>query len=139
MAKFNKLGISFQYPDNWRLEMEGRRAVTALNPTGGGFWSVSIHPASANPAALVESAVGALREEYPKLETAPVTGNQDGIEIVGQDVNFCYLDLTITAGVRGFQTDRATYIIFWQAEDAEYEDIGDVILAMTTSLLRGMQ
>ncbi len=135
---FKKLGISFQYPENWALDeqdaLEGRRSVTVYSP-GGGFWSVSIHPRSTDPAELAKAAAEALAAEYENVETEKVDESFAGRELVGFDLNFFYLDLINTATVRCLRTDRATYAIFCQAEDREFTRIQPVFQAMTISLL----
>jgi len=140
-GKFDKLGISFRYPDNWTLDEEdalaGRRSVTVYSP-GGAFWSVTLHPPSADPARLAMAAVDAMREEYPEIEVEEIREALAGREMIGYDLNFYCLDLTNTARVRCLRTERTTYTIFCQAEDREYEQIQAVFQAMTTSLLSGL-
>ena len=102
--QYNKLGIRFQYPDNWTLDeqeaLEGNRSVTVLSP-GGGFWSVALHPSSADLPPLIEAAVTAMREVYPQLDCEAVEDSIGGRPMSGYDMNFYCLDLTNTACVRG--------------------------------------
>lgn len=141
-AKFDKLGISFEYPDNWTLDEEdalaGRDSVTVYSP-GGAFWSVAVHPGSADPAELAKAAVDAMKEEYPEVEAEETREALAGREMIGYDLNFYYLDLTNTARVRCLRMGRSTYAIFCQAEDREFERIELVFQAMTTSLLRRLE
>jgi hypothetical protein len=140
-AEFNKLGISFQYPENWALDEEdalaGRRSVTVFSP-GGAFWSISVHPRSTDPMSLAEAAVGAMKAEYEGLEVEVAQETVAGREMVGYDLNFYCLDLTNTASVRCIRTDRATYTVFCQAEDREFDKIHAVFRAMTTSFLNNL-
>jgi len=139
--KFDKLGISFQYPDNWRLDEQeaqlGRRSVTVYSP-GGGFWSVSIHPRGTEPAALARAAVKAMQEEYEGLEYEETREIVAGKELIGYDFNFFYLDFTNTACVRCLSTPWATYTVFWEAEDREFDQYRPVFDAMMASLLRSV-
>ena len=77
-AQFKGLGISFQYPENWKLDDSdarlGRKSVTVYSP-GGAFWSVTIHSGSTDPAKLTQAVVAAMREEYDSLEAEEVTEN----------------------------------------------------------------
>lgn len=140
-ATFDNMGITFQYPDNWQLDEEelrgGQSAVTIYSP-GGGFWSVAVHAASAAPARMAQAALDAMRKEYEDLEAEPVNETIAGHELVGFDLNFFYLDLTSTAGIRSLRAGGTTYTVFFQAEDREYSEIGRVFDAMTVSLLRGI-
>lgn len=138
-ALFNKLGINFQYPENWTLDeqeaMEGEPAVTVNSP-GGAFWSVAIHPLGDDPARLTKTAVDALKQVYSELDAEEASDQIAGLEISGYDVNFYCLDLTNTAIVRGFRGEHATYVILSQAEDREFAEIEPVFRAMTASLVR---
>lgn len=139
-AEFNKLGLSFQYPENWQLDHEDAasgQSVTVYSP-GGAFWSVSIDPHASDPIKLARAAVGAMQEEYSELEVTEVCETIAGVEMTGFDLNFYYLDLTSTAAVRCFRTERATYTIFYQSEDREFEQIEKVFRAMSTSVLRNL-
>jgi hypothetical protein len=141
-AEFNKLGISFQYPENWSLDEDdavaGRKSVTVYSP-GGAFWSISVHPRSTDPVKLAKSAVDAMKTEYAELEVEKTRETIAGRELVGYDLNFFYLDLTNTASVRCIRTDRATYTVFCQAEDREFDRIRGVFLAMTSSFLGNLK
>ena len=140
--KFEKLGISFQYPDNWTLDEEdalaGRRSVTVYSP-GGAFWSVAAYPRSADPARLAKAAVEAMKQEYEGLEAEETREALAGRELIGYDLNFYYLDLINTAQIRCLRTQRTTYTVFCQAEDREFDRIELVFRAMTASLLGGLE
>jgi hypothetical protein len=138
--QFNNLGISFQYPENWTLDEEdtrgAKRSVTVYSP-GGAFWSVSVHPRSVDPARLARAVVDTMGSEYADLESVAARETIAGRALVGYDINFFFLDFTNTATIRCVRTDRATLAVFCQAEDHEYDQVGRVFLAMTTSLLAG--
>jgi hypothetical protein len=139
-AKYEKMGIAFQYPENWTLDEQdavaGTPSVTVLSP-GGGFWTVAVHPRSADPVRMAEAAVSAMREEYEGLEVQPAQETLADHELQGFDLNFFYLDLTNTARIRTIRLRDATYSVFYQAEDGEFERVERVFSAMTASLLQG--
>jgi hypothetical protein len=140
-AVFDKLGISFQYPDNWTLDdsdaLLGRRSVTVYSP-GGGFWSVAVHPGTNDPEKMAAGVVDAMKKEYPGVEVDAMRETVLGRELVGFDLAFYYLDLTNTAVVRGLQADETTLTIFCQADDREFAQLERVFQAMTYSLISGM-
>jgi hypothetical protein len=139
-AKYEKMGIAFQYPENWTLDEEdavaGTPSVTVYSP-GGGFWTVALHPRSADPARLAQAAVTAMKEEYEGLETQAAQETMKDHELQGFDLNFFYLDLINTARIRTVRLRHATYSVFCQAEDREFERVERVFAAMTASLLQG--
>ena len=138
---FSKMEISFQYPDNWTLDEEdavaGGESVTVYSP-GGSFWSVAVHPHYASPTQLALAALEAMKEEYEGLEIEDAQETVYGRELVGYNLNFYYLDLTNTTRIRCFATSKAAYTIFWQADDAEYDQIQMVFQAMLASLLNSV-
>lgn len=141
-AVFHKLGISFQYPENWTLDEEdalaGSQSVTVYSP-GGAFWSVSIHPRDTNPHQLADAAVKVMKGEYDSLESETAQETLAGRELVGFNLNFFCLDLTNTAIIRCLRTDQATYVLFWQAEDRDFDGLDPVFRAMTVSLLNNLK
>ncbi len=141
-AKYVKMGMSFEYPENWTLDEEdalaGRRSVTIYSPNGA-FWSLAVHPSSTTPDQLARAAVDAMKEEYEDLEVQPASDVIAGWEVVGHDLNFYCLDLTNTATIRCLSTDQATYSIFCQGEDRDYDRLAMVFLAITTSFLGNLK
>ncbi len=141
-ALFDRLGIKFQYPENWRLDqedaIEGGQSVTVCSPAGA-FWTLMIHPRSADPARLAKAVVDVMRQEYEELEAEAVREGLAGRDTVGYDLNFYYLDLTNSAAVRSLRTNRRTYTIFYQAEDREFAQVQQVFLAIATSLIDGLE
>jgi hypothetical protein len=137
-AEFSKQGVSFQYPENWSLEEDdapaGQVAVTVCSP-GGAFWTLSVCPGSADPVELAEASVNAMKEDYPDLESEAIEQELAGRRMVGCDMRFWYLDLTSTAGVRCMGTEEATYVVFYQAEDREFDQMRRVFDAMIVSFL----
>lgn len=138
-AVYEKLGIRFQYPENWSLDekdaLDGENAVAVYSP-GGSFWSVVIYDASLPPEELVEAALTAMRQEYDNLDAEQVREAVAGQKLVGYDLNFYCLDLTNTALIRGIRRGDATYLIYSQADDREFADLEQVFRAITASLLK---
>lgn len=140
-AVFDKLGIRFQYPENWQLSevdtQPSQRSVTVYTPAGG-FWAVTLHPLGTDPEDTGNAAISAIQEEYKEVEIEEICETIAGFPAVGYDMNFFYLDLTNTARVRTVTTRWATYTVFCQAEDREFEQLEAVFEAMTVSLLKGL-
>jgi hypothetical protein len=137
-AVYDKMGVRFLYPDNWTLDeseaLSGNRSVSVYSP-GGAFWTIVLHGASADPHDLANQALETLKAEYADAEVAEVSEQIGEQPVSGYDLNFFYLDLTNTALIRGFRTASASCLILCQAEDREFERVGPVFRAITTSLL----
>ncbi|MGD9127179.1 MAG: hypothetical protein PVH19_07340 [Planctomycetia bacterium] len=142
VSEYTKHGIQFQYPENWELEENDTdlecQTVSLYNPNGA-FWSVSIHPRSTEPQQLLDAVTEAMRSEYQQVEIEEITETIADRELLGRDINFFCLDLTNTACVRCLQGDRATYTIFYQAEDREFNESVPLFLAITTSFLSSVR
>jgi hypothetical protein len=135
-AVFDHLGIHFQYPENWTVETEQENEdveVTVYSP-GGGFWSVAVSDEQ-DPQALADIVVQAMNEEYDELDSEEASDSIGGEELSGYDLNFYCLDLTNTAQVRTFRRGDRTYLLLWQAEDHEFDEISPIFRAITTSLI----
>jgi hypothetical protein len=137
-GEYDKMGIRFLYPDNWTLDEEealrGNRSVTVQSP-GGAFWSIAVHSKDTQPQELADAALEALQAEYAGCEADPVSEQIGERSIAGYDVRFFYLDFVNTAVIRGFRTPKYTCLVLCQAEDREFEELGVVFRAITTSLL----
>lgn len=137
-AIFEKLGIRFQYPDNWILDekeaLEGENTVTVYSP-GGAFWSVAVHSPVVRPSELRETALKAMKKEYSELDVEPVEESVAGQELVGYDLNFYCLDLTNTALIRAARTSSHSLLVLCQAEDREFAVVEPIFRAMMQSLL----
>jgi hypothetical protein len=139
-ALFDDLGLRFQFPENWSLEEDdtpGRESATVYSP-GGGFWTVVLRDTKDSPATLAEEALLAMRQEYPGLDCEAAAESVGGTELVGYDLNFIYMDLISTAMIRAFHTGARSLVVVCQAEDRDFEKLGDVFRAITVSLVAEM-
>jgi len=139
VATFDRNGISFQYPDNWQLNDESRQSkdccVTLQSPNSSGFWMLQAFATDETPEQLADAILEELRLEYDTIEATSVSAPIQNIDTVGYNVQFYCLDFVVNAEVRGFSVGDKTCVILCQAEDREFQEVGPVFLAMTTSLL----
>lgn len=135
---YEKLGICFQFPDNWTLDekdaQQGENAVTVFSP-GGAFWSVAIHPRAVPLQEMCDVALKAMRETYEELDAEQVKETVAGRELSGYDLNFYCLDLTNTALIRAAKMGSGNLLVLCQADDREFAQVEPVFRAMTHSLL----
>jgi len=141
--QFAKFGIKFLYPDNWALDEEdalaGNRSVTVFSPEGNVFWSVTVGEAGTDPARLVDTAVEALREEYPAIEVEESVYAIGQRELPGKEVHCYWRDQVVRASANTIVTDQAVYLLYVQGEDRALTRAEPVIEAMATSLLGGIK
>jgi hypothetical protein len=133
---FEEDGISFQYPDNWQLEREeadGGWTVSVQSP-GTAFLVVSFDEGMPPAEDVAETALEALRSEYPELEAEDQVETLAGQMAVGHDIRFFSFDLTNTCWTRSFLTDEGTVLVMCQTNDLELDTNGPVLKAICASL-----
>ena len=90
-AVYDKMGLRFEYPENWRIEDEeagiGASMVTVCSPEGA-FWSVSIQSGDSEPNDMTQAAVEAMRQEYEDLDAEPTAETVEDRTLTGFDLSF---------------------------------------------------
>jgi hypothetical protein len=135
-ARFDENGVRFLYPENWaieREELDGGWSVSVLSPETA-FLTLSYHENAADFGRLADSALEALRADYPDLEAELRTDTLAGQPAVGHDVRFFSFDLTNTAWVRGVPCESGSLVILCQVNDLELDRNGQVLKAICASL-----
>jgi len=136
MKTFQEDGVTFSYPENWRLDREetenGWTALVQSPQTA--FVVVSYDPNMPTPAEMADTALEALREEYSDLEAEPKVETLAGQPAVGYEVRFFSLDLTNTCWLRSLYADAGTVLVMCQCTDLELEQNEPVLRAICASL-----
>jgi hypothetical protein len=136
-ARFEQVGIRFQYPENWeidRQEIDGGWTVSVQSP-GTAFFMLSYDAAMPESELMADTALDALRAEYPGLDADSAVDSVAGQPAIGYDVRFFSLDLTNTAWLRSFYTIAGTVLVMWEANDLELDRSGPVLRAICASIV----
>ena len=136
VAEFDDAGIHFKYPENWRLEREDNEAgwsVCVQSPDTA-FLMLYMREDMPSTDELADTALDALREEYPDLEAEDCVDSLAGQPTVGHDIRFFSFDLTNTCWTRSFYSSRGTVLIMCQFNDLESEKNELVLRATCASL-----
>jgi hypothetical protein len=135
-AQFDEGGIRFRYPENWRLEREENDSgwTVSVQSPGTAFMLVALREDMPSTENVAETALEALREEYPDLEADDCVDSLAGQPAVGHDIRFFSLDLTNTCWTRSFYSANGTVLVLCQANDLELDDHGPILRAMCASL-----
>lgn len=137
-ANYDKIGAGFLYPDNWQVveeDLNGEPETVTLQSPTSGFWSLSRYGNEVAAVDLVDEAVATMRGEYDDIETGLLHEEFGGHESIGVEMRFYCLDLLVVSQIRGIVIDKATHLLFCQAEDREFEELDLIFRAVTTSLL----
>ena len=135
-ATFECDGVRFDYPENWIVEQDSpgdHWAVTVQSPQTA-FMMISAHSLENSVEDVLETALSALREDYPDLESEPVTEKIARRQAPGLDVQFISLDFTNSCWIRCFTTSKHTVLVMCQASDFEVEELEPVLRAMRSSI-----
>jgi hypothetical protein len=130
-------GVRFEYPSDWELEVTDDGEVTTVDvqhPNGIAFLLVRIDESCPDPALIADSALEAMREEYPDLDAVPVVETLDEHRATGHDVDFFSLDISNSACIRCFDTPRRTVLVFGQWSDLGEENLPELVDGMLRSL-----
>lgn len=133
---FRERGVSFRYPENWTLEREEADngwTATVQSP-GTAVAIVRLDEDMPDPQQVIETALEALRSEYPELEAEAQVDTLAGQMAVGHDIHFFSLDLTNTCWTRSLYTDDGTLLVMWQAADIDLDEYEPALKRLCASL-----
>lgn len=137
-ATYDKQGIRFLYPENWKIVDEGDegwpRTVSVESPSGG-YWSLHIYPPNFRSHDLCDQALGTMRSEYEGLESHEVSEELFEYQSVGYDLSFFCLDFLVVCQIRSIRVGGHPILLITQAESREFEAQQLVYAAMTKSFL----
>jgi hypothetical protein len=130
-------GVRFEYPSDWALEVTDEGEVSTVDvqhPSGTAFLLVRTDESCPDPDDVADSALEAMREEYPDLDAFPVIESLHEHCLTGHDVEFFSLDFSNAALIRCFRTARRTVLVFGQWSDLGEDDAPDLVGEMLRSL-----
>ena len=121
VATFEDTGVRFRYPENWQLQREETEDgwTVMLQSPETAFLLISVRPDMPSVDEVAETALAALREDYPELEAEDCVDSVAGQPAIGHDIRFFSLDLTNTAWTRSFYSERGTILVLCQVNDLE--------------------
>ncbi len=136
IGQFDNDGIRFRYPESWQLERQDTEdgwAVSLQSPDTA-FLMLSLNADMPSVEQMSETALAALRAEYPDLEAEDCVDSLAGRPAVGHEIRFISLDLTNTCWTRSFYSARGTVLVLCQINDLELEKNEPILRAICASL-----
>lgn len=124
MATFDDLELTFEYPDDWEVDVQAagvEQAVTVSSP-GSAFAMISLIGDRPAPQHVLRTAEAALREEYPDCEVERPDATLAGYEADACEIDFTCHDLVTHAGLKAIVTDRRTVLLMTQRADIEADE-----------------
>ena len=134
--RFEHDGVCFQYPENWRLEREDSDTgwTVMLQSPDTAFFLLSLDEDGPGCEQMANTALDALREDYPDLEAEDCVDSLAGQPAIGHDIRFTSLDLTNTCWTRSVYSAGGTVLVMCQLNDLERELNEPVLRAICASL-----
>ncbi len=135
-ALFERDGIRFRYPETWQIEREESASgwTVSLQGPGTAFLVLSVDQDMPEMDAVAETALAALRDDYPELEADPCVDTVAGQPAIGHEIRFFSFDLTNTCWTRSFYAGGGTALLMWQVNDLELEQSEDILRAICASV-----
>lgn len=135
-ALFERDGIRFRYPENWRLEREDTDSgwTVSLQGPGTAFLVLSLDQDMPEVDQVAETALAALRDDYPDLEADEAVESIGGQPAIGHDIRFFSFDLTNSCWTRSFYGGGGTVLLMWQVNDLELDDNEPIFRAICASV-----
>jgi hypothetical protein len=136
VAEFEDMGVRFKFPENWQLEREDNETgwTVSLQSPDTAFLMLSLREDMPSTNSMAETALAALKEEYPDLEADDCVESVAGQPAVGHDIRFFSFDLTNTCWTRSFYSSRGTVLVLCQLNDLEIEKNEPVLRAICASI-----
>ena len=134
---YENQGVRFLYPENWTVADEDLSGIpwsVSVGKAGGAFWSVHVYPPGQPGDALAREALEAMQAEYEGLEWREFTEEWERGPVRGYDLDFYCLDLVITARILVVEDVTHTFVMLWQAENRDFDELLDVFRAISISL-----
>jgi hypothetical protein len=129
-------GVSFDYPDEWRLDREESADswTVQLQSPGTAFLTLTCDWSGATTEEIAAAALDALKTEYPTLEVQSKVDSLAGQMAVGHDIQFFALDLTNTCWTRSIYSAEGVMLLLCQCNDLELEQYEPALRAVCASL-----
>jgi hypothetical protein len=135
-ALFDDGGIRFRYPENWTLERaeDDTGWTVSLQSPGTAFLMLCLRADTPPAEDLADTALAALREDYPDLEADDCVDTVAGQMAVGHNIRFFSLDVTNTCWTRSFYLAGGTVLLMCQTSDLDLAGNEPVLRAICASL-----
>ncbi len=136
MKTFERDGVRFQYPANWRIDLEeGDDGWTAtVQSPDTAFAVVSLRSEAANAAQVADETLGVLRTEYKELDAETAVDSLAGQPAIGHDIDFVTLDTAISCWTRCVDTSAGPLLVMGQTSEYDREQNEPVLRAIRASI-----
>ncbi|MCA9132292.1 MAG: hypothetical protein KDA45_04030 [Planctomycetales bacterium] len=132
------MGISFLYPDSWKIEEEVAGDSVTVESSEGAFVSISRSPNLEDLQGALQAAQATMQEEYEEVERESCNLTIADQPLEGVILRFVFIDLIVCSQLLAFTHAGATYLVQIQAEDRDFDRLQPVFEAILTSLCQNL-
>ena len=137
MNEFTRKGISFRYPENWKVELDetedGGWAVMVSSPETA-FALVSLRPDARDPADLADQTLEALQSDYKELDSENRVETIAGRMAIGHDIDFLTVDVPVVCRVRCIESPAGPVLVMTQVAEPDRQHNDPLLRAIVASL-----
>ncbi len=136
MKDFNKDGLSFSYPEDWKMEREDDADgwTVSLQSPGTAFAMIRLDQELPTTEEVAITALEALKDDYPALEVKSTVDMLAGEMAIGHDLQFFSLDLATTCWTRSFYGTAGTVLVMCQVSDIDQETYEPALRGICASM-----
>ena len=135
---YDKLGVRLFYAEGWKItedEIGAEPRTLSFESPGGGTWELMLYSGPHDGDDVVGEALSVMSEEYENLETSPYATEFGDVQASGHEIYFYHLDLLVHCRIVAARFGEQTAMLWWQAEDRDFDELEPVFRAMATTLL----
>jgi hypothetical protein len=109
--------LQFQYPENWMIERQETDEgwTISVQSPGTAFFLISYYMERPEVNEVLKTALQALQQDYPELETEPFSEKWQQHATRGYDITFFSLDTVNQCQLRALRTSKATILLLSQS------------------------
>jgi hypothetical protein len=136
MKDFNEDGLSFSYPEDWKLDREDDADgwTLSLQSPGTAFAMIRLDQELPTTEEVATTALEALKDDYPALEAQSAIDMLAGEMAIGHDVDFFSLDMATTCWTRSFYGAAGTVLVMCQVSDIDQETYEPALRGICASM-----
>lgn len=142
-ATYQKRGLHFLYPENWKLIDEADSdlpaSISLESPDGNAFWSMHLYEPDSDPDELLKDMIANLTETYPDIEISKCDGDFPHRVISAIEAMFYCLDFLVRVRLQAISSPQFQLIFWFQAEDRDFDKLELVFKAISQSLVQGLE
>lgn len=129
--------LQFQYPENWQVERQDTEEgwTVSVQSPGTAFLLISFYSERPDMQEVLQTALQAMKQDYPELEAEPVSEKWHHHATRGFDITFFSLDTVNQCQLRALRTAKATILILSQSSSFDTATQVAVLDAIRVSML----